>query len=180
MEPIYGLTTSPLMEPGGSAPRGMRNSGGYRILAVEDSASARKLLQEILLRLGVSLQDLRLASNPQEAQQVFTDWRPNLVLLDMDLGRAVNPSAKPADAETGDPVDGHELGKRFLKRNPGLKLVIVTALDLDSAPVKALQQQGAVAVITKPVLAARVQEVLSSIVPSMAPGASSRGNPPPI
>jgi CheY-like chemotaxis protein len=144
----------------------MATTAPWRILVVEDSASARKLIQEILLHLGFSLPELRLAAGPREAQRVFAEWRPNLVMLDMDL-KGSGAGAPRTDAVEGeDGIDGRELGRRFLQNSPALKLVIVTALDLDSPPVKALQQQGAVAVITKPVLAARVREVLAGLAPA--------------
>jgi CheY-like chemotaxis protein len=135
----------------------------WRILAVEDSPSARRLLQEILLHLGISLPCLRLAGDAGEAAKMFAEWRPNVVLLDMDLGRVPVGPPTPPNSYRIDGVDGQELGRRFLKGNPELKLVIVTALDLDSLPVKELQKLGAMAVITKPVLAARVREVLSQM-----------------
>jgi CheY-like chemotaxis protein len=160
------LTTRPLYRVE-DRPLGMGKSDGWRVLAVEDSASARKLLQEILLRLGLTLPDLRLAANAREALQLFAEWRPNVVLLDMDLGRSPTSPSGSAEGDSG--IDGHELGRRFLERDPGVKLVIVTALDRDSPPVKALEQKGAAAVITKPVLAARVREVLTGFAPPMVP-----------
>lgn len=138
--------------------------GGLRILAVEDSPSARKVFQGVLTRLGVSLRDLRLASNSQEALQLFTQWRPDLVFVDVELsgGRYRPPPAAGAPAD-GHPVemDGDELAKQMLARNPDLNLVVVTAYDRDNPRVKALLTTGAADVIVKPVLAARVQEILT-------------------
>jgi CheY-like chemotaxis protein len=178
MAPAQLLTTrgtlgerKPEPSRGDGAPRGakdpsfesMQGPNSWRILAVEDSASARRLIQEILLRLGISLPSLRLAGDPGEATRLFEEWRPNVVLLDMDLGRSPPIAPTPGGGGGEDGLDGRELGRRFLKSNPALKLVIVTALDLDSPPVKELQRLGATAVITKPVLAARVREVLSPL-----------------
>jgi CheY-like chemotaxis protein len=139
-----------------------------RILAIEDSPSARKLLQEILLRLGVTLPDLRLAADSQEALQVFTQWRPELVFLDIDLQGSPVPLAAPAGPRGGasEPtprMNGDELGLHLLDRNPGLKLVILTALDREDPRVRPLVKRGAVEVIVKPILASKIQTVLDKL-----------------
>lgn len=150
-----------------------RGGGGFRILAVDDSASARKLFQAVLLRLGVGLPDLRFAASASEALQTFTQFRPNLVFVDIEL------RGTPAGngAEGGGPVDGDELARQMLQRNPQLKLVVVTAFDRDHPRVKALLASGAGDVIVKPLLAARVQEVLTwAAAEAKAP--PKRGAPP--
>ncbi len=146
--------------------RGERESSTLRILAVEDSPSARKLFQGLLLRLGVALPDLRFASNSSEALQLFTQWRPDLVFIDIELRTpavarpATVPPSGPNDPPAPAAVDGDDLARQLLERNPRLNLVVVTAFDRDNPRVKALLQRGAADVIVKPVLAARVQEVL--------------------
>ncbi|HEV2165728.1 MAG TPA: response regulator [Thermoplasmata archaeon] len=150
---------------------GRRNSrddeeaGPLKILAVEDSPSARKVLQGVLLRLGVALQDLRLASDSVEAMRVFSQWQPDLVFLDVELHpSAARPGPDGGAAPKGDappPVDGDELARRLLERAPKLHLVVVTAYDRDHPRVKALLKSGAADVIVKPVLAARVEEILN-------------------
>ncbi len=145
--------------------RGDRDAASLRILAVEDSPSARKLFQGLLLRLGVGLPDLRFASNSSEALQLFTQWRPDLVFIDVELraqqaARPTTLGASPPEPNPPAPVDGDELARQLLDRNPRLNLVVVTAFDRDNPRVKALVQRGAADVIVKPVLAARVQEVL--------------------
>lgn len=136
-----------------------RDLAGQRILAVEDSPSARKLLQGVLLRLGVALPDLRFASDASEALQLFTQWRPDIVLLDIQLrpGAGEGPPEEGAPAR---PLNGDELARQLLERNPRLNLVLVTASDQSDPKVRALLARGAVDLIIKPVLAARVQEVL--------------------
>lgn len=149
--------------------------GGMRILAVEDSASARKVFQGVLTRLGVSLRDLRLASNSQEALQLFAQWRPHLVFVDVELsgGRYRPAAGAPADGSTAE-MDGDELAKQMLARNPDLNLVVVTAYDRDNPRVKALLTTGAADVIVKPVLAARVQEILTRFTASPKRSAKRR------
>ena len=73
-----------------------------RILVVEDSASARKLIQAILLRLGITLPELRLSGSVDEAMRLFTEWRPELVFLDLELRTT---AARPAAIGRGDPAE---------------------------------------------------------------------------
>jgi CheY-like chemotaxis protein len=139
-----------------------RDGSHPRILAVEDSPSARKLMQGLLLRLGVSLPDLRFASNASEALQLFTQWRPDLVFVDIELRGGARSGAVATDAPGSPaPVDGDDLARQLLERNPRLNLVVVTAYDKDNPRVKALMTKGVTDVIVKPVLAAKVQEILA-------------------
>jgi CheY-like chemotaxis protein len=137
--------------------------GPLRILAVDDSPSARRVLQGLLFQLGVTTQNLRLASDSAEALQLAQEWSPDVVLLDMELrgsggsaptdGRGKKPAAPL-------PATGDELGRELLRRNPRLPIVVVTALDRDNPRVSRLLKEGAADVIVKPIRAARVQEVL--------------------
>lgn len=132
-----------------------------KILAVEDSASARKVFQTVLLRLGVSLHDVRLAASAAEAVQLYQQWQPDLVFIDVELrtppGRT---SPAPTDGASSVPVDGDGLADWLLRRDPELRLVVVTAFDRDHPRVRALLKRGVSDVIVKPVLASRVQEIL--------------------
>jgi CheY-like chemotaxis protein len=184
---MSGRTTPPHRpeRPGDSSPgsRDPPSLPGLRILAVDDSASARKIFQGVLLRLGVGLPDLRFAADAAEALLVFTQWHPDLVFVDIEL-RAQPPGPKsllktPAEAgPAGSPgyVDGDALTAQMLERNPRLQVVVVTACDPDHPRVRALMARGAIDVIVKPVLAGRVQEVLERFVPAGGGSDRSRGN----
>ncbi|MCI4345292.1 MAG: response regulator [Thermoplasmata archaeon] len=143
-----------------------REPGGLRILAVDDSASACKLFQAVLLRLGVARPDLRFASSSTEALQLFTQWRPDLVFVDIELGAAARarlPDGGPAGSGKVGAVDGDDLARQMLQRDPQLKLVVVTAFDRDHPRVQALLSGGAADVIVKPLLASRVKSVLDKL-----------------
>lgn len=148
---------------------------GVRILAVEDSPSARQLLQAILLKLGVTLPDLRLASNVSEALQVFTQWRPEVVFVDMELKAVLGASAPPTATGAPPPsarevqMNGPELAVHMLERNPQLKLIVCTAADPQDPRVVTVMKRGAQDVIVKPVTAARVEEVLKRVTAPRAP-----------
>jgi CheY-like chemotaxis protein len=148
-----------------------------RILAVEDSASARKVLQGVLTGLGVDVADVRLASDAAEAMRVATEWSPEVVFLDMDLQGPADGAADPPGAAV---TSGDGLGRAILRRSPRTPVVMVTALDRDDPRVKALLKDGAADVIMKPVRAARVQEVLQRLgFLRGGPGSRGRGDPRP-
>jgi CheY-like chemotaxis protein len=134
-----------------------------RILVVEDSPSARRLLQDILLRLGASLENLRLAGTPAEATELFARWRPNLVFLDLQLGSASAPP-KAAAAPASSPQtfqDGVALAILFRRHDPEVRIILCTAADPDNPRVSRMVHDGEVDFIVKPILAARVEELLA-------------------
>ncbi len=57
-------------------------TGPWRILVVDDVASNRNLLHAILAPLGFELRD---AQNGQEAIDIFQEWSPHAVLMDMRM-----------------------------------------------------------------------------------------------
>jgi CheY-like chemotaxis protein len=134
-----------------------------KVLAVEDSPSARRLFQAVLLHLGYALQELRLASSASEALQLYTQWHPDIVFLDIELNGArlgPTPTGAPPPPDGSADLDGDTLGLQLLERNPRLPLVVVTAYDPDHPRVRSIVDRGAAAVITKPVRAAHVKEIL--------------------
>jgi CheY-like chemotaxis protein len=132
-----------------------------RILVVEDSSSARRLLQELLFRLGATAENLRLAANAAEALRVAAEWHPEVVLLDMELHPPeASPSARPGSPESIASLNGIDLGRQLLQSEPHVPVVVVTALDPEHPRVQELRKTGAVDVIVKPVRAEKVQEVL--------------------
>jgi CheY-like chemotaxis protein len=133
-----------------------------RILVVEDSPSARRLLQDVLLRLGAELPNLRVAGTVVEALTLFTQWRPDIVFVDVEL-RA--PQGTPMAPEVSrpaahDPKDGAELAALFLSRDPTVRVIVCSATDPSDARVTRLVSEGKVEFIMKPLLAARVEEIL--------------------
>jgi CheY-like chemotaxis protein len=80
----------------------------YRILVAEDRWQSRQLLVQMLARVGF---DVREASNGAEALEIWQQWRPQLIWMDMRM---------PG-------VTGLEATLR-IKRSPGGKQTIVIAL----------------------------------------------------
>ncbi|MCI4318956.1 MAG: response regulator [Thermoplasmata archaeon] len=156
-------------------PRSKRDAPSLKILAVENSSSAQRLMQAVLLKLGVALPDLRLATSSSEAMQLFTSWRPDVVFVDLDLGSAYPRTTEPG--ANGKDVDGDELARQLLSRNPRLNVVVVTAYDRDHPRVKTILAEGARDVIMKPLRAQRVQEALALCATPRVPPAAGAGRP---
>ncbi|MGA8543404.1 MAG: response regulator [Thermoplasmata archaeon] len=134
-----------------------------RILVIEDSPSARRLIQDILLRLGAELPDLRVAGNALEGLTMFTQWRPDVVFVDLQLRPPVS-NGLPSDGPTPsprDPKDGAELAELFLSRNSGVRVILCSATDPSDPRVARLVNERKAEFIMKPLLAARVEELLA-------------------
>ena len=58
------------------------NQPSYRILIVDDKPSNNLLLLKLLSPLGFELKE---ASNGQEAVEIWNDWEPHLILMDMRM-----------------------------------------------------------------------------------------------
>jgi CheY-like chemotaxis protein len=140
--------------------RGSLDDEIAKILIIDDSPSARKLIQQLLLRIGYQLPSIRIAATPQEAIVIFTQWRPNVVFLDLEL-------KLPADAVPAVPakeaVTGADLAFLFLERNPEVKIVVCSASDPEETRVRELVRVGTIQAMVKPLIAGKVLETLSSL-----------------
>ena len=90
---------------------GLRPDGPVpRVLVAEDVSDNRELLVQILESVGFRV---RSVSNGEEAVEAFSDWRPQLILMDMRM---------PV-------VDGYEAIRRIrqLKGGSGVSIIGVTA-----------------------------------------------------
>jgi CheY-like chemotaxis protein len=144
-----------------------------RILVVEDSPSARRLLQGLLLRLGVTLPNLRLAADTNEALQLFTSWQPEIAFVDLEL-RGSSPLPPPAGPLSAGSrrSNGAELAVEFLQRSPGLQVIICSASEPDSPALDPFRKKGRVHSLVKPVLASKVAEMLQRVSQGLTPASS--------
>jgi CheY-like chemotaxis protein len=142
-----------------------------RILVVEDSPSARRLMQDVLVRLGAELPSLRVAGTVGEALQQFTDWRPEVVFVDIELDRgdATTISVDAPRRLDRDPKDGVELAEFMLRRDPRVHVILCSATDPSDPRIARLMANGKVHFILKPLRAARVEEMLSLVGPAPVP-----------
>jgi CheY-like chemotaxis protein len=103
-----------------------------RILIVDDRASNRDILVQMLTPLGFFVKE---ATNGIEALQIYTDWNPDLILLDI-----VMPE-----------MDGKEVIRSIRKNNPQdtTKIIVITASALEEDR-KEILDLGAQSFIRKP------------------------------
>jgi CheY-like chemotaxis protein len=137
-----------------------------KFLVVEDSVSARRIFQEMLVRMGVTASNLRMAGTPEEALRIASEWVPDLVFLDLELPMREPAGPKdppPRGSRTPSLLTGDDLGRELRRLQPDLKFVIVTALDADHPRVAALREGLKADVIVKPIPAAQVLEVLTRL-----------------
>jgi putative two-component system response regulator len=124
--------------------------GHARILIVDDSPENLLLLQTVLGQSGYT--DLHPHSDPERALQVFDDRRPDLVLLDLHMGR----------------ISGFDLLSAFNQRlAPGefLPIIVLTA-DVTTEVKRRALHLGATDFLTKPLdlmeVALRVRNLLGA------------------
>ena len=117
-----------------------------RILVVEDQADNRRILHDLLTSAGY---EIIIAEDGQEALDVVTRERPNLILMDIQLPL----------------LDGYEVTRR-IKADPTLRaipIIVITSYALSGDEAKA-KAAGCDAYVAKPFsprsLLAKVREYL--------------------
>jgi two-component system cell cycle response regulator DivK len=117
-----------------------------RILVVEDQADNRRILNDLLTRAGY---EIIIAEDGQQALDVVTRERPNLILMDIQLPL----------------LDGYEVTRR-IKADPTLRaipIIVITSYALSGDEAKA-RAAGCDAYVAKPFsprsLLAKVREYL--------------------
>jgi two-component system cell cycle response regulator DivK len=117
-----------------------------RILVVEDQEDNRRILRDLLTSRGY---DLVEAEDGEKALAMAQDWRPDLILMDVQIPL----------------LDGYEVTRR-LKANPALRdipIIVVTSYALSGDESKA-RAAGCSAYVSKPYsarqLLAKIQEFI--------------------
>ena len=110
---------------------------------VEDSAESRKLLADLLTRLGF---EVRTAENGQQALRVWAEWQPHVVWMDMRMPE----------------MDGHTATRRIKETPQGQQTVIiaVSASVLDEQRT-AMLADGCDDFVRKPI---RAEEIVAQLV----------------
>lgn len=109
------------------------NQPNYRILVAEDKWEEQTLLIKLLSLVGF---DLRQASNGKETLEIWRDWQPHLIFLDLNMpmvsGYLVTKIVR--DLEVGKIIDNNEVKVDFsnLKiKNPHTYIVAISASVMD-------------------------------------------------
>jgi two-component system chemotaxis response regulator CheY len=122
-----------------------------RLLIVDDSPVMRSFVKRTLEIAGLVPQECLEASNGAEALRILADYRPDLILTDINM-----------------PVlDGESL-LRALKANPESSDIPVVVVSTDSTEnrVESLLKLGASGYVKKPFAPERLSELLDQVVPS--------------
>ena len=118
-----------------------------RILVVEDHEDNRRILRDLLSSRGY---DLVEAEDGEQALAMAEDWRPALILMDVQIPL----------------LDGYEVTRR-LKANPVLRaipVVVVTSYALSGDESKA-RAAGCNAYVSKPYSARKLLAKIQEYVP---------------
>ncbi len=140
---VAGMLPTPPPRPGRLA-AGQRAPDGraYRLLVAEDMPESRELLVNMLEQLGF---EVRAAVNGQEAIDVWQEWRPHLIFMDMRM-----------------PIlDGHA-ATRFIRAASGGKATAIVAMTASAFEDERQQMlaEGCDAVVIKPFRQREIEEVL--------------------
>lgn len=127
-----------------------------RFLIVDDSATVRLQLKEILIKLGVPDREIDVAVDGAEAVQKFHQLQPEVVFMDITMPNQ----------------DGVMTTHVLLQLKPELKVVVVTGQRRDSPDSVKLVSGGAYAFIEKPIEMEDVRRLLKKL--EMGEGGSGR------
>jgi DNA-binding NtrC family response regulator len=117
------------------------------ILVVDEALPVRRKLAEILSRSTV-VGTLHEAATAEEALAAFTAHAPRIVLAEF--------VGKDAD-------DGLELILDMLRRDPGVRIILVTAEPESSALVRQAVRMGVFAVVQKPLRHEKIRQALQEL-----------------
>ncbi len=102
-----------------------------QVLVVEDDFAQALALRRALVELGYAV--VGVATTAAEAEEMFAELSPDLLLLDIHLRGASTPAAPAAGSPTGSPTgsppapaDGVELARRLIARQP-VPVIFLTA-----------------------------------------------------
>jgi two-component system, chemotaxis family, chemotaxis protein CheY len=113
-----------------------------KILVVDDSAYARKILSKTLLGAGLEVQE---ASSGLGAIEAYFLSRPDAVLLDLTM----------------EDMSGLDVLKRLREIDPSARVIVISA-DVQSSTAGFVREAGAHRFIGKPAESAAIMEAVTS------------------
>lgn len=119
-----------------------------KVLIVDDSAFARRIVSDILTKIGHEI--VGEAESGGEAVKLYKDIKPDLVTMDIIMPETDN-------------VDGISAVKKILEIDPEAKILMITALGQPEAMNKA-KQAGAKGFIVKPFISSTVIDEVKKIL----------------
>ena len=124
---------------------------GESLLVVDDNATNLKLLDFLLVRQGY---EVRTAGDAEQALVLLRDWRPRMVLLDLQL---------PG-------IDGLELARR-LKADPSTRPIVILAVTAYAmkGDERAALAAGCDAYLSKPIDTRALPAVVAALLAKHTP-----------
>jgi two-component system chemotaxis response regulator CheY len=117
-----------------------------KILLVDDSRSARYFLKALLPAEAVEVEE---ASNGEEAIQLYREFHPDLVFMDLTM-----------------PVmDGFTAIPKLRDQDPEARVVVLTA-DVQKRTVERIEATGAVLFLKKPPRREAIEQALNTVFPN--------------
>lgn len=116
-----------------------------KILLVDDAAFMRMMVKDTLSKNGYT--DLYEAADGLQAVEMFTEIKPDLVIMDITMPN----------------MDGLEALKTIKAKDPGAVIVMCSAMGQESMVIEAIKS-GAKDFIVKPFKPDRILKTVSSII----------------
>lgn len=120
---------------------------GRSYLIVDDAPRVREVLQAYLQDLDISEKQIDVASNGDEALEVFRERQPDVVFMDISM---------PG-------MDGEEVTQTMLTEEPTTKVIVVTGKSREDEKATRLVSLGAFDFINKPFHREDIRTVLKNI-----------------
>lgn len=119
-----------------------------RVLIADEALPVRRVLLDILKKLGTPEKDILVGTDPGEALELFRKGAPTVVFMEL-IG--VHPE------------DGLEVMHEMLDHDPEVKIVLITSESRDSAEVRAAVRAGVFAIVDKPLRHEKIRNVLAEL-----------------
>jgi CheY-like chemotaxis protein len=143
-----GSPSSPAKRPAqAETGRARRKSSGLRILVVEDEAIIALEMEAMLEGLGHTV--AAIASSETEAVRLSRSKRPNLILMDVRLGRG---------------GDGINAARAILEQMP-VTIVFCSAYARDPTTRARMDEVRPAGILSKPILQSELKETLERLTP---------------
>ncbi len=129
--------------------------GSIRILLVDDDAEIRRIMREALEIQGLG--DVVCACNGLEAVQMYQDFLPHLVFMDIVM-----------------PVmDGYEASRRIKAMDPDAQIVVLTGNPADPRARRIIDEGIVPTVFQKPLRLSQIRSIIEARVCCSSPSPAS-------
>lgn len=116
-------------------------------LVVDRALTVTRQTRRLLERQNVDSTRVWEAYDAREAMELYLEHHPDVVIVGLDL-----PD-----------MGGQELAKDIWEHDPGASLVVMTALPQDNPLVQDLAQEGAQAILRKPVRPGDIRQLVDEL-----------------